>query len=124
MKYKFHLSIRPKPKQRPRFNGHAYTPRETQEYENAVGMMVQTEMSKQGIKMFEKWACLEVHFVFEQPKAKKPFHNSKPDLDNLLKALQDGLEGVLFRNDAIVLSVNATKEYGVSYAIYIYAEGE
>jgi Holliday junction resolvase RusA-like endonuclease len=36
----------------------------------------------------------------------------RPDLDNLLKAISDGMNGVVFRDDSQVVEVTARKIYG------------
>lgn len=40
------------------------------------------------------------------------FRDAKPDLDKLLRAVFDGLSGVVFRDDAQVADVRASKRYG------------
>jgi Holliday junction resolvase RusA-like endonuclease len=40
------------------------------------------------------------------------YKNTKPDVDNLLKSLFDGLNGVLFTDDSRICDVNAKKIYG------------
>ena len=111
MEYVFRIDIRPRPKQRPRFfNGHIYTPHETQDYECALRKIVERRMQIDGAEMFQKWAKIQVTFTFCQLKKPKPFHNSRPDLDNLLKAVLDAMNGTLYRDDAIILSVTASKQ--------------
>ena len=49
---------------------------------------------------------------------------SKPDVDNILKAAMDGLEGALYHSDAQVTSVNAKKVFviqkkGRCFALYL-----
>lgn len=120
----FYLRIRPKPKQRPRFsNGHTYTPRETQDYENQVRFMVKSQMDQNGWEPFQDHASMEVWFTFGRKEFKK-YHNSRPDIDNLLKAVQDALNGVLYRDDSIITEISARKYYGYESAIMIKAEGE
>lgn len=121
----FELPIRPHPKQRPRIvNGHAYTPQETQEYERAIRQMVLLRMNIEGQKPYQTWCHLKITFCYASLKKPKPFCNSRPDIDNLLKAIFDALNGVCYRDDAIILRVEATKEYGKYDAILIEMEGE
>ena len=120
----FFLRIRPKPKQRPRFSsGHTYTPKQTQDYEMEIAYLVQNEMNKQGWSKFQDHVSLTVGFYFKA-KQEKEYHNSRPDIDNLLKSVQDALNGVLYRDDSIIHEISANKWYGVVDAIYIKAEGE
>ena len=60
---------------------------------------------------------MDVVFVMPRPKSmiwkKRDMprvpHTGKPDRDNMLKSLQDALEGLLFRNDSQIYDGRATK---------------
>lgn len=43
----------------------------------------------------------------------------KPDLDNLVKALKDALTGIVWKDDAQIVSLCARKTYGDRPAIYV-----
>jgi Holliday junction resolvase RusA-like endonuclease len=43
----------------------------------------------------------------------------KPDLDNLIKAVTDAFTGVIWRDDALIVSIEASKPYGVSPGVLI-----
>ena len=45
-------------------------------------------------------------------EAGKERPTSRPDIDNLVKAAFDGISGVVFANDAQVVSLSAEKRYG------------
>lgn len=121
----FLIPIRPYPKQRPRFvNGHAYTPQETQDYERTIRQMVMLRMVTDRIEPYQKWCSLKITFRYAHLKKRKPYHNTKPDIDNLLKAIFDALNGLCYRDDAIILRVEASKEYGDRDEILISMEGE
>jgi len=54
-------------------------------------------------------------FTFTRPKStpKKVHLNTKrPDLDKLIRAVLDGIVNVLIPDDALVISIRATKKYG------------
>ena len=61
--------------------------------------------------------CMDILFVFPRPKSriwkKKPMprepHISRPDRTNLIKAVEDALNGVAWRDDSQVFSGNARK---------------
>lgn len=56
---------------------------------------------------------VNVAFNFEKPKsAKRPFPSVKPDIDNLLKAIFDAANGVLWEDDAQIVATYAVKRYG------------
>ncbi|MBN8968960.1 MAG: RusA family crossover junction endodeoxyribonuclease [Rhizobiales bacterium] len=113
---------KPHGKGRPRFNGnHAYTPAETRNYERSIGYMARSEM--RGKTMIEGPVQLDLRAVFQIPKRWPPMKKAqaitgairplcKPDTDNIVKALLDGMNGIVFRDDMQVVQVNATKVYG------------
>lgn len=62
-------------------------------------------------------------FVFPRPKSHRrangelresaPWrHSSRPDVDKLVRAVLDGITGVVLADDAQVAELRATKEYG------------
>ncbi|MDI9559696.1 MAG: RusA family crossover junction endodeoxyribonuclease, partial [Pseudomonadota bacterium] len=58
---------------------------------------------------------LECEFIFARPKTlpkKVVDHTKKPDLDNLLKALKDAMTGIVWHDDAQIVSLSARKDYG------------
>jgi crossover junction endodeoxyribonuclease RusA len=96
----FELDQRPHPKGRPRFGKtHAYTDAKTRAYENAVKAACMDAMK--GAEPFAgdvTLACL-----FEQRNA------VAADVDNLVKAVCDGIEKVAFVNDRQVSTIRATR---------------
>ena len=67
---------------------------------------------------------IAIAFVFVRPKshytskgelrAGAPSHPGKPDIDKLCRAVLDALTGILYHDDAQVVSLSATKRYGVA----------
>ncbi len=65
-----------------------------------------------------------ITFVFVRPKshytskgelrAGAPSFPGKPDVDKLCRAVLDALTGILYHDDAQVVSLNASKRYGVA----------
>ena len=49
-------------------------------------------------------------------------HTKKPDLDNLVKAIKDALRGVVYRDDAQIVQLIATKAYDPSPGVGIAVE--
>lgn len=39
------------------------------------------------------------------------WHSSKPDIDNLVKFVQDSLNGIFYKDDALIFSLHARKLY-------------
>ena len=118
----FTVPGRPVPKARPRVvNGHAYTPRETAAYEAAVRWCYKAVA--RGAEPLRVPCAVEMVFRFPIPasarrktmpdkiKAGEPY-TSRPDADNLAKAILDALNGLAFADDALVVEISARKEYG------------
>lgn len=97
-----------------------YTPNTTARYENLVRLAAQQAMGGQspleGAVSLSVRAYLPVPASWSKPRrlaasAGLP-HTSRPDLDNLLKSVKDGANGVLWRDDSQVAEVSACKRYG------------
>jgi Holliday junction resolvase RusA-like endonuclease len=119
----------PVPKGRPRSFvtdggriGH-YTPSKTHLYEEMVRLSGLSAMNRGGWRKLLGAVDLTVVFVMPIPKswnakrqeaarAGQIVPTGKPDLDNLIKAVKDGLNGVVWHDDAQVVGLSATKCYG------------
>jgi len=53
-------------------------------------------------------------FYFERPESakKRLFPSVRPDIDKLLRAVFDSCKGILYEDDAQIVSTHARKEYG------------
>lgn len=104
-------------------NGHVahYTPEKTARYENLVRLAAQQAMC--GTPPAEGAVGLIVRAFMGIPKSwsqKKQraaalgevFPTKRPDLDNIVKAIKDGANGVTWRDDSQVIDVRASKRYG------------
>jgi len=76
----------------------------------------------QPIKRIEGPVRLDLLFAFAQPKGRKrQFKISKPDLDNLEKAVMDALtDAGVWCDDAQVVEKHSTKVYGATDATSIF----
>ena len=105
-----------------------YTPKATAEWVKRV--KVDAEHALQFAPEFDTEAPMDVVLVFfmpipaSWPKWKREAaargqvaHTSKPDADNLAKAALDGLSGVLFTDDAQVVSLTVSKGYSASHYV-------
>lgn len=102
-------------KARPRFgrNKHSgkvvtFTPQKTKNYEQEIAMTAQCAMM--GKLLMEGPLKVEIHAYFFH-KSKDGYHVSRPDLDNVIKAILDGLNGIVFSDDASVAMLLASKKY-------------
>lgn len=116
---------KPIAKGRPRlstFNGHAraFTPPRTVAYEGLVALAGQDVMD--GAPLLDGALAVTVwaHFPLPQKVSRarrelaasgRDWHTCKPDGDNILKAACDGLNGVVWRDDAQVASAQIVKLY-------------
>jgi Holliday junction resolvase RusA-like endonuclease len=116
----------PVAKGRPRFSTRgkfpvAYTPEKTKAYEFEVGMMALAAMG--GTKPLEGALEAFIYITYAVPESysKKRLeaclsglekHTKKPDLDNVVKCVIDGMDKIVFDNDSQITSIHATKVYG------------
>lgn len=117
----FFVPGEPHGKGRPRMTrtGHAYTDSRTRAYEKAVGALAFEAMS--GRKPIEVGCTVELEAFFLPAKSLSAKRRlallgtpvlKKPDADNVAKAVIDGMNGIVFRDDSLVWSVKTTKIYG------------
>lgn len=118
------------PKARPRFSkfGHVYTTPKTRAYENIVkstaidnrvpcittALRVELIIYKSIPKSFSKKKR-------ELANEGKIYPVVKPDIDNYVKAVLDGLNGVLFVDDKQIVDFRAVKRYSDSPRVEVIA---
>lgn len=110
---------RPVPKGRPRVTRHGtYTPKSTQVFESAI----RAAWLEKGEKPFEDGEALEVmvnaYFSIPSgtPKSNREKLHLTPylkrgDIDNIIKAVLDALNGCAYKDDSAVVSVCGRKFY-------------
>lgn len=111
---------------RPRFTrkGRAYDPREMKEYKAAIA----AAYTEQAGKVFDGPVVVSVHAY--RPLAKstpkkvtRQAWTSKPDADNIAKAVLDALKGVAWRDDSQVVKLEVVKHdrtRGVAEGLNVY----
>lgn len=122
----------PQGKGRARFgNGRTYTPAKTVAYEGLIALAGEQVMG--AIDKFEGPVFLTVTATFDIPKsrAKKigtamaggiAWHTAKPDQDNILKAVGDGLNGIVWKDDSQIAFAKCMKMYGEKPGLDILVE--
>ena len=109
-------------KQRPRFARigntaiRAFTPAKTKAYEAKVGLLA---MSKRTGTIMEGPVSVSIVAVFKRPqrlkRRKDPdaliLYDGRVDLDNVIKAVLDGLNGVIYVDDKQVVKIAAASYY-------------
>jgi len=116
----------PVAKGRPRFSTRgkfpvAYTPEKTKTYETEVGMMAKAAIGASKALEGSLVAFIYVTFPVPPSYSKKRTeaclsdtekHTKRPDLDNVIKAVIDGMDKIVFFNDSQITSIHSTKVYG------------
>jgi Holliday junction resolvase RusA-like endonuclease len=119
--FRFTVPGLPQGKGRARFgNGRAYTPAKTVAYEGLIALAGQQAMDDR--LLIEAPVYLMVDAFFPIPKSWSKsrkqrassslvWHVGKPDGDNILKAVGDGLNGIVWKDDSQVAFAKITKQY-------------
>lgn len=110
-------------KQRPRVCKHGtFTPKKTKDYEQ----LIKNNYMTQDGTFFEKGIPVQINIrAFKKPPKSTTKKNlklieqglfpwtKKPDIDNILKAVLDALNGVAYVDDGQVVKIKANKEYTI-----------
>lgn len=125
----FVVNEEPIPKARPRFNrktGITYTPQKTTNTEKVIGEAALKAMEEQGFHKAngDMPVCLYVTFYHTIPKGKRKWWNmaatyglipcvtrQRGDVDNKVKLVMDGLNGIAFDDDSQVCEIHAYSRY-------------
>jgi Holliday junction resolvase RusA-like endonuclease len=127
------ISGKPFAKQRPRFSrasGRAYTPKETVSFERTVATIAAAKIAKPiaGPVMVHITATFEPAQSWSAKKRAALIngpHIQRPDLDNIIKAVKDGLNRIAWADDAQVWRVSAEKTWGpVAQTVVTISKGD
>ena len=126
-KLKFEVPGSPIGQGRPKFstiNGHAvaYDPEKSRNYKAYVKLLATQAMKEQGFTMIDGPCCLDILACFEVPKSKsKKFRErallglerptKKPDLSNIVKGIEDALNGLAYKDDSSIVFLSVAKCY-------------
>ena len=122
----------PIPQGRPRFTktGHTYDPQRSRNYKQLVRFWVTQHLKKiDDWKPFENALCVDLTFYMGIPsswsKKKRiqaiqgqirPTSKRLGDLDNIVKAILDANNGLLWVDDCIITDISARKRYTADLA--------
>lgn len=88
--------------------GQAYVPTKTRVFKNTVGILAKAYCKKP----LEGPLRLIINFYIVPPKRRtRTYPHVRPDLDNYIKAIKDGLNGVVWLDDAQIVDLRALKSY-------------
>lgn len=124
MNLTFSIQGAPSGKGRPRFfNGHAVTPEKTRTYEALIRYEASHAIERMVVKPDFTAVCrvgIRAYFEVPQSYSRKKRNQiaesgtmqvrpGKPDLDNIIKAVLDGMNGIVYRDDVQVVRLTAEK---------------
>ena len=134
MKVSFTIPGKPVGKQRSRSarlpNGGVrhYTPDETVRYENLVALAAKIAMAGADPTSSAVWLDLTVILTVPKSWGKRNTEaalsgdikpTSKPDLSNVIKAVEDGMNGVVYQDDSQITHLTASKRYGSAAGVHV-----
>lgn len=117
----FTIDGAPQPKQRPRVTKFGtYTPAKTIDYERLVALGYKAA----GGMLFDCPVHVTVKAYFKIPKSRKEliegdWHIQRPDLDNLIKIVKDGLNGVAYKDDSQVVYLDGLKKWSLKERVEV-----
>lgn len=113
MRVEFTVYGKPQGKARPRFTrqgNRAYTPKETKLYEQQIAKAYKAAAN--GFSFGDKPVEIWITAVFAKAKtSKKEYPTIKPDIDNIQKAVFDGLNSVAYNDDKQILTAVIHKTF-------------
>ena len=129
----FRVYGEPVAKGRPRFTrqGRAYTPKKTHDYEDEVAKMAKVAMGSSEPLETPVTVCVYVTFPIPPSYSKKrteaclngsEAHTKRPDLDNCVKAITDGMNGIVYKDDSQIVNLHAKKVYGTTAMVEVYVK--
>jgi Holliday junction resolvase RusA-like endonuclease len=107
-----------------------YTPEDTVVYENLVRLAAKEAMDGAGPFDSPMALIVAIYLPIPQSWSKKKQEKArtglvgatkKPDADNVLKALKDGMNGVVYVDDARITDVTLQKRYALSPRVDVVA---
>ena len=113
MRVEFTVCGKPQGKARPRFSRRSnsiYTPKKTEMYEAQIAKAY--KLAANGFTFGECPVEIWITAVFPKAKtSKKEYPTIKPDIDNIQKAVFDGLNGIAYNDDKQILTAVIHKTF-------------
>ena len=117
-------------KGRPRMtrSGHVYTPEATASYERMIATICRSAFGPREplsgpvrveICIDKKIPASKTKRIKEQMRERKTRPTTKPDLDNVIKTVLDGCNGIAYLDDKQVVELNCTAYYAEEPRIYV-----
>lgn len=121
--FTFVIPIKPEPKLRARASithGNKIrivTPSKTRTFEASVALYIRSKLAQSEYQLppINSEIHLNAIFCFKRNKTcikeKRKSHLTKPDLSNLLKSVEDSLNGILWKDDSYITKVEMEKTW-------------
>lgn len=93
-----------------RIRHHSFTPEDTKEFETIVGTFGARAMGSRA--PFQCPVVMRVTLVMEGDEGTWPTDVTDPDIDNAVKAVFDGLNGIVYKDDRLVVGKSVWKVCG------------
>ena len=126
MKIQLKFEIKPMAKQsfRTTRTGNKYLDASVIKYRKAIRNMAIAQMRNQKAEKIEGAVNMNIIFAFRRPKSLSKKERTvpkttKPDIDNLTKAILDALNGIAWKDDAQVTQINVHKIWSAKDQIEI-----
>jgi len=126
MKIQLKFDIKPMAKQsfRTTRTGQKYLDASVIKYRKAIRNMAIAQMRNQKAEKIEGAVNMNIIFAFRRPKSLSKKERTvpkttKPDIDNLTKAILDALNGIAWKDDAQVTQINVHKIWSAKDQIEI-----
>ena len=109
----FIIPGKPQPKQRPRVTMKGtYTPQATVDYERLVGWQCRSAYKGKPLPTALKMTVrVFVKLPKRTVKEKGDWHTQRPDLDNIVKSIKDGLNKIAYEDDSQIVHLVAMKQW-------------
>jgi Holliday junction resolvase RusA-like endonuclease len=104
-----------------------YDPKECKAWKRDIAMITRSEMNRTRKRPFLRIVSLKVALVFHLEKPQSALKSRKhpivkPDIDNLSKAILDGLNGIAYHDDSQIVELNVKKRYSKTAGVYVTIE--
>ena len=90
----------------------AITKPKTRNFEAAIAQ--ESRLMYKGDPLDVPLAVSVKFFITRPPSAKRKLPNVRPDLENFIKSVFDGCNGIIWKDDSLICRIEASKEYSTS----------
>lgn len=98
-----------------------HSPKSTQNWERLVKDVAQQHVPLDGL--LDGPLQMQLRFYLPKPKSapkrRRTWPDKKPDLDKLIRAVGDALTGIVYTDDARIVTITASKDYSVTPRVEI-----